>query len=27
LEGVPAEHIELCKQVLQQVYENLNKEI
>jgi DNA-binding MarR family transcriptional regulator len=27
LEGVPPEHIELCKQVLQQVYENLNKEI
>lgn len=23
LEGVPAEHVELCKQVLQQVYNNL----
>ncbi|HVE62108.1 MAG TPA: hypothetical protein VNA26_09820, partial [Chitinophagaceae bacterium] len=27
LEGVPAEHVELCKAVLQKVYDNLNGEL
>lgn len=27
LDGVPPEHIELCKQVLQQVYDNLSGEV
>lgn len=27
LNGVPAEHIDLCKQVLQKVYDNLNGEL
>lgn len=27
LEGVPAEHINLCKQVLQKVYDNLNRQV